>query len=160
MKFRYSPEVDILTVEISVEPYDYGEDNEGIIVHHGKDGVPLGLDILDASLFVMFANTSLVTGQVVTNPDIPEIPLTKERNLPIRTIPEGNADLRFKYHAESDTLTVKFGDGLSDFHRKNSDIAVYYDRNELPMGLEINNGREFVFSAIESVLLQKEVTVA
>ena len=37
MKFRYSSEVDILMVDISPEPYGYGEDNEGVIVHHGKD---------------------------------------------------------------------------------------------------------------------------
>ena len=55
---------------------------------------------------------------------------------------------------------MKFGDGLSDFHRKNSDIAVYYDRNELPMGLEIKNGRQFMLGSVQSVLLHREVTVA
>ena len=159
MKFRYSSEVDILMVDVSDEAYGYGEDNEGVIVHHGKDGVPLGLEILDATLFVMFANSSLVTGQEITNPDVPEAPFTKERNVAIRTIPKGNADHRFKYHAESDTLTVNFGDGLSDFHRRNCDIAVFYDSNELPMGLEIDNACEFVLASMQSVLLQKEVTV-
>ena len=77
-----------------------------------------------------------------------------------RTMPKGNADLRFKYHSENDTLTIKFGDGDSEFRRANQEIAIYYDRNELPMGLEIADGRAFVLGAIESVLLQKEVTVA
>ena len=36
MRFRYSPEVDILMVYISEEAYGYGEDNEGVIVHHAK----------------------------------------------------------------------------------------------------------------------------
>ena len=76
MKFRYSPEVDILMVDVSDEAYGYGEDNGGVIVHHGKDGVPLGLEILDATLFVMLANTSLVTGQEITNPDVPEAPFS------------------------------------------------------------------------------------
>ena len=160
MKFRYSSEVDILMVDISPEPYGYGEDNEGVIVHHGKDGKPLGLEILDGRLFAMFANTSLATGQEVTNPAVPEVPFTKERNVPFRTIPKGNADLRFKYHSDNDTLTVKFGDGDSEFRRTNQDLTVYYDRNELPVVLEIADGREFVLGAIESVLLQKEVTVA
>ena len=160
MKFRYSPEVDILTVEISVEPYDYGEDYEGVIFNHGKDGKPLGLEILDGRLFVMFANTSLVTGQEVTNPVVSEVPFTKERNVPIRAIPKGIADLRFKYHSDSDSLTIDFGEGGSEFCRSNSDVAIYYDRNGLPIRLEIDDGREFVLSAIESVLLQKEVTVA
>ena len=144
MKFRYSPEVDILVVDISVDTYGYGEDNEGVIVHHGKDGIPLSLEILDAKLFVMFANTSLVTGQEVTNPNVPEIPYTKERDVPIRLIPRGNADLRFKYQTGSDTLTVKFGDGVSNFCRRNHDLLVYYDQNELPMSLEIDKARQFI----------------
>lgn len=160
MKFRYSPEVDILMVDISEETYGYGEDNEGVIVHHGRDGVPLSLEILDAKLFVMFANTSLVTGQEVTNPDVPEIPFTKDRNVPIRTIPKGNADWRFKYQTDSDTLTVKFGDGVSDFCRRNRELAVYYDQNELPMGLDIEKARQFILSSMQSVLLHKEVSVA
>ena len=160
MKFRYSPEVDILMVDISEEPYSYGEDNEGVIVHHGKNCDPLGLEILDGKLFVMFANTSLVTGQEVTNQSVPEVPFTKERNVPIRAIPKGNADLRFKYHEDNDTLTVKFGDGSSDFRRKNREITVYYNKNELPTGLEIQKARQFVLSSMKSVLLHKEVTVA
>ena len=160
MKFRYSPEVDIMLVDISNESYGYGEDNEGVIVHHGEDGIPLGLEILDAKLFLMFANTSLATSQKVTNPDVPEVPFTKERNVSIRTIPKGNADLRFKYQTESDTLTVKFGDGASDFCRRNHELTVYYDKNELPMSLEIEKAREFILGIMQSILLHKEVTVA
>ena len=44
MRFSYSPEVDILMVYISEEAYGYGEDNEGVIVHHGMDGNPLSLE--------------------------------------------------------------------------------------------------------------------
>ena len=160
MKFRYSPEVDILMVDISQEPYGYGEDNEGVIVHHGKDDNPLGLDIFDGKLFVMFANTSLAIGHEVTNPNLPEVPFTKERDVPVRTISKGNADLRFKYHADSDTLRIKLGDGSSDFGRENHEITVFYDRNELPMALEIDKAREFILGSLRSVLLHEEVTVA
>ena len=160
MKFRYSPEVDILVVEISKEPFGYGEDNEGVIVHHGKDGTPLILEILDGKLFVLFASHSLATGQEVTNPDVPEVPYPEDRSVPIRTIPKGNADLRFKYHVESDTLTIKLGRAPPDSFRKNCDIAVRYDRKELPVGLEIEKGRQFVLGIMESVLLEKEVSVA
>ena len=160
MKFRYSPEVDILMVDVSEEAYGYGEDSEGVIVHHGKDGSPLGLEILDGKLFVMYANASLVTGLEATNPDIPAVPFTKERNLPFRTIPRGNADLRFKYHADEDTLNVKLGGGEPGFCRRNYELTVHYDRNELPMGLEIENAREFILGIVQSVLLHKEVTIA
>ena len=123
MRFRYSPEVDILMVDVSEEAHGYGEDNEGVIVHHGRDGSPLSLEILDAKLFVMFANASLVTGQEITNPDAPEAPYTKGRDVAIRLIPRGDADLRFKYRSDSDTLAVKFGDGASDFCRRNHELA-------------------------------------
>ena len=160
MRFRYSPEVDILMVYVSEEAFGYGEDNEGVIVYHGIGGNPLSLEILDAKLFVMFANASLVTGREVANPDAPEVPFTKDRNEPIRTIPKGNADWRFKYQADGDTLTVKFGAGASDFCRKNGEMTVYYDKDELPMGLEIAEARQFVLGSIQSVLLNKEVSIA
>ena len=160
MRFRYSPEVDILMVYVSDEPFWFGEDNEGVIVHHGKDGTPLALEILDASQFAMFANTSLVTGQEVINPDVPEVPFTKERNVTFRTIPKGNADLRFQYLSDSDTLTIKFGDGTSNFQRRCCEMTVHYDHNELPVGLDIEKGRQFVLGTLESVLLEREVSVA
>ena len=160
MRLSYSPEVDILTVYLSHGTYEYGEDNEGVIVHHDIDGNPLSLDILDAKLFVMFANTSLVTGREITNPDVPEVPYVKERNVPVRAIPKGDADLRFKYQSDSDTLTVNFGSGAPDVSRRNHDVAVYYDCNELPVGLEIAKAHQFVLGSMQSVLFNREVSVA
>lgn len=87
MKFRYSPEVDILMVDISDESYRYGEDNEGVIVHHGKDGNPLGLEILDGKLFVMFANTSLATEEEVTNPVSRKFPSPRNVMSPFAPFP-------------------------------------------------------------------------
>ena len=160
MKSSYSPEVGILKVAISEGEYGYGEDNEGVIVHHGTYGNPLSLEILDARLFVMFANTGLVTGKEVTNPAVSGVPYTKNREVPVRTIPKGDADLRFNYHAGSDTLIVKFGSGDEDICRRNHEVAVYYDQNELPAGLEIQKAREFVLGIMQSVLLHDEVTIA
>ena len=160
MRFSYSPQVDILTLCASEGAYGYGEDNEGVIAHHGLDGSPLSLEILDAKLFVMFANASVVSGKEVTNPDVSQVPYTRDRNVQVRTVPTGDADLRFKYHAGSDTLTVRLGAGDSDTCRRNHAFAVYYDQNELPTGLEVENAREFVLGIVQSVLFHKEVTVA
>ena len=118
------------------------------------------MEILDGKLFVMFANTQPGDRPGSDQPGCPEAPFAKERNVSIRTIPKGNADLRFKYQTESDTLTVKFGDGASAFCRRNHELTVYYDKNELPMGLEIESAREFILGIMQSVLLHKEVTVA
>ena len=159
MRLSYSPEADILTVYISEEAYGCGDDNEGVIVHHGMDGNPLSPEIPDARLFVMSANASLMTGQEITNPSVPKVPYTKERNVPVRTVPKGDADLRFKYHSDSDTLTVKFGAGAPDICRRNHKIAVRYDRNEMPTGLEIEKAREFVPGTMQSVVLHEEVSI-
>ena len=160
MKLSYSPEVDILRVAISPGKYEYGEDNQGVIVLHGPDGTPQSLDILDAKLFVMLANTSLVTGKEITNPAVAGTPYTKARDVPVRSVPRGDADLRFNYHADSDTLTVKFGSGDSKTCRRNQEIVVYYGQNELPAALEIEKAREFVLAMIKSVLLREEVSIA
>ncbi len=160
MRLRYSPDVDILMVFVSEEPHDHGEDNEGIIVHHNVAGSPVALEVLDASQFVLFANASLVTGKEVTNPAVSGAPYTKEREVPLRAIPKGDADLRFNYNAGSDTLTVKFGSGDSNSRRRNNELAVYYDQKELPSGMKIENAQEFVLGIMQSVLLHEEVTVA
>ena len=160
MRFNYSPEVDILTVFVSEEAFLLGEDNEGVIVHHNGEGAPVGLEVMDATKFVLFANACLVTGQQITNPKASVSAYTKDRDVAVRLIPKGDADLRFKYNPGDDTLTVKLGEGASDLCRRNLDMSVYYDRNELPMGLEIANARRFVLGSIQSVLLHEEVRVA
>lgn len=78
----------------------------------------------------------------------------------IRTIPKGNAHWRFKFHHDEDTLDVKFGEGAADICRRNHEIAVHYDRNELPMGLQIEEARQFILSPMQNVLLHREVSVA
>ena len=160
MKSSYSPEVDILKVAISEGEYGYGEDNEGIIVYHATDGTPLSLEVLDGRLFVMFANASLVTGREVTNPAVSGIPYTRSREVPVRAIPRGDADLRFKYDADSDTLAVRFGNIDSSTRRRNHQVTVYYDQDELPTGLEIWKACEFVLGIMQSVLLHEEVSFA
>jgi len=61
MKIKYDPEVDILTIEVSDEQIDYGEEVGGIIVHFTTEGKPVVLEILDASEFL--AQTMKITMQ-------------------------------------------------------------------------------------------------
>ncbi|KXA88780.1 hypothetical protein AKJ66_02750 [candidate division MSBL1 archaeon SCGC-AAA259E22] len=49
MKYDYDPETDILTITISDEKPDYGEQAGSIINHYSKDGTPVEIEILDAS---------------------------------------------------------------------------------------------------------------
>ena len=48
MRIRYDPEVDVLYVELrNVRVYDSDEVEEGVILHFGKAGNVVGLEILD-----------------------------------------------------------------------------------------------------------------
>lgn len=49
MKYDYDPETDILTIKISDEKPDYGEQAGSIINHYSDDGKPVEIEILDAS---------------------------------------------------------------------------------------------------------------
>ena len=50
MKIKYSPDVDVLTIELrSGKPFNSCDLNEGIILHLSKSGTPLEIEVLDAS---------------------------------------------------------------------------------------------------------------
>lgn len=53
MKYEYDRETDILTVILSDEKPDHGEQTENIITHYTDDGTPVQLEILDASETVL-----------------------------------------------------------------------------------------------------------
>ena len=49
MQYNYDRETDILTITLSLESPDFGEQRENIITHYGKDNKPVEIEILDAS---------------------------------------------------------------------------------------------------------------
>ena len=49
MKYRYDAETDILMIELGKGKPDFGEQNENIITHYNKKGLPLEIEILEAS---------------------------------------------------------------------------------------------------------------
>ena len=52
MKFSYSPEVDILMVYLSDEPFNYANEVDGVIYHMTKDDRLVLLEIQDGKKFV------------------------------------------------------------------------------------------------------------
>lgn len=66
MNFKYSPDVDILMVSLGDGKFDYAEENEGVIVHYSKEGVPALLEILDAKEFVLNSLSSIVQNKEVS----------------------------------------------------------------------------------------------
>ena len=68
MKIRYSPDVDTSAVRFSDKPYDYAEENDGIISHLDENGIPVLLEIMDAKQFVLGSLASIMQNKEVTVP--------------------------------------------------------------------------------------------
>lgn len=65
MKVKYNPDVDILMVWLSEEPFDYAEEVDGVITHFSAAGKPVLLEIQGAREFLLGSLTSLVKGEEV-----------------------------------------------------------------------------------------------
>lgn len=49
MEYNYDAETDILTIIFGNENPDFAEQRENIITHYNKEGLPIEIEILDAS---------------------------------------------------------------------------------------------------------------
>lgn len=62
MKIRYSKKADILVIELrDGTPKDSIDLKEGVILHLDNEGLPLEIEILDASKLAMLKEISVVT---------------------------------------------------------------------------------------------------
>jgi len=62
MKIRYSREADILMIELrDGSPADSVDLKEGVILHLDEKGLPLEIEILDASKIAMLKEISVMT---------------------------------------------------------------------------------------------------
>ncbi len=62
MKIKYSKESDILLIELrDGVPVDSIDLKEGVILHLDKEGLPLEIEILDASKIAMLKEISVMT---------------------------------------------------------------------------------------------------
>jgi uncharacterized protein YuzE len=62
MKIKYSKEADILLIELrDGTPKDSIDLKEGVILHLDNEGLPLEIEILDASKLAMLKEISVVT---------------------------------------------------------------------------------------------------
>jgi uncharacterized protein YuzE len=68
MKVKYSPDVDILLVWLSSEPFDHAEESDGVITHFSATGKPVLLEIQGARDFLIGSLTSLIKGEEVRLP--------------------------------------------------------------------------------------------
>ena len=59
-KIIYEPEDDILNIWLSKKPYDFAEDNNGVITHYTKDREPVYIEILDATRFFKKSSKNIV----------------------------------------------------------------------------------------------------
>ncbi|MFH1099239.1 MAG: DUF2283 domain-containing protein [Candidatus Uhrbacteria bacterium] len=51
IQYRYEPEADVLSVEVSRAPIDSAVEMGNVVVHLGKQGQPVLLEFLEASQF-------------------------------------------------------------------------------------------------------------
>ena len=71
MKIKYSQEADILVVEFKDGvPEDSIDMKEGVILHLDSEGVPIEMEILDASKFVSMDEFNIL------------VPMKKDKNIP------------------------------------------------------------------------------
>jgi uncharacterized protein YuzE len=67
MKIKYSKEADILLIELKDgTPADSIDLKEGVILHLDKEGLPLEIEILDASKVAMLNEISVMTPMEAT----------------------------------------------------------------------------------------------
>lgn len=59
-RIRYSRDADALLVELSDDPIDHAEEAGPLILHYGKDGAIVLVEILDARDFVLGALQGLL----------------------------------------------------------------------------------------------------
>ena len=68
MKVKYSREVDIFSIRLSDDSFDYAEEDGGLITHFSKKGNPVLLEIQGAGDFLLSSITSLIEESEVTLP--------------------------------------------------------------------------------------------
>ena len=68
MKVKYSREVDIFSIRLSDDSFDYAEEDGGLITHFSKKGKPVLLEIQAVGDFLLSSITSLIEESEVTLP--------------------------------------------------------------------------------------------
>lgn len=67
MKIKYSPDADVLIIQLRKgKPFDSKDITEGVIVHLSKKGIPLELEILDASRVIERKDVEVAVEKLVT----------------------------------------------------------------------------------------------
>lgn len=66
-KISYEPEADVLTVEVSrTAPIDFAKEVGNVVVHFTKQGIPVVVEVLDASQFVTQAANLVRKGKEIS----------------------------------------------------------------------------------------------
>ena len=67
MKIKYSPDADVLVIQLRRgKPFDSRDIAEGVIVHLSRKGIPLELEVLDASRVVERKEVEVAVEELVT----------------------------------------------------------------------------------------------
>ncbi len=68
MKVKYSPDVDILVLELEGGKIDHAEERDGVIAHFDCEGSPVLFEIQGAKNFLLGSFASMVNNEEVEIP--------------------------------------------------------------------------------------------
>lgn len=60
----YEPEADVISVEVSPGKIDYAKELKNLVVHFNKDGVPIYLEILEATKFLKQISKKVLASKI------------------------------------------------------------------------------------------------
>lgn len=68
--------------------------------------------------------------------------------------------MNYKYSPDVDILLITLGDGKFDYAEENEGVIVHYNKEHVPVLLEILDAKQFVLNSLSSIFSEEEVTVA
>ena len=68
--------------------------------------------------------------------------------------------MKLKYSPEVDILLIKLGDGKFDYAEENEGVIVHYNKDDVPVLLEIMDAKSFVLNSLASIFTNEEVSLA
>lgn len=67
---------------------------------------------------------------------------------------------KIKYSKDVDVLLIEFSDKKIDHAEEKGQVIIHFSEDDEPVLLEILDAKEFVLNSLESVMREKELTIA
>ena len=64
---------------------------------------------------------------------------------------------KIKYDKETDILVIEFSDKPIDYAEEEGAVIVHFSKDEEPVLLEIQDGKDFIMNILTSLIKEKEI---